>query len=354
MKTIKVLVVDDSPLIRQWLVDVINSADDMEVVETASDGNFVVDKAIKYRPDVITLDINMPKMNGLTALKHLMLSYPTRVLIISSLANSDAMVTMQALRLGALDFITKPVNLREDDLNALNQDIQKKIRAAASINPRTIKYNLHRSTVKSVPLGKSGLQNRNFNKIVLIGSSTGGPAALEDILMRLPYNFPYPVIIAQHLPRNFTDSLVNSLSRVSSLTVKKIEHSEYILSGYVYITPGGHNLKLKSDENGIYSKLIPTAEVYGIVSPSVDVLFISAAQIKDKNIIACLLTGLGNDGTDGIKQIYKSGGITIAQDRETSMVYSMPEHAIKTGYIQHIISLGRIPDYLVAKSLLNR
>jgi two-component system chemotaxis response regulator CheB len=351
MKPIRVLVVDDSPLVRQWLIKVINGADDMKVVETASDGRFVVSKVREYRPDVITLDINMPKMNGLTALKHLMLSYPSRVLIVSSLADTDAVTTMQALQLGALDFITKPLNLKEDGLNALNSEVLKKIRAASRVNPADIRYSLKRNMARTPLQRKNVFHNSRFEKLVVIGSSTGGPAALEDILMRLPYNFPYPLIIAQHIPRNFTKSFLKALNDAANLNVKIIGHDEYISAGNVYIAPGGFNLRLEQDERGVYGKLTKVNEDYGIVSPSVDQLFKSAAQIKGRDIIACLLTGLGNDGTEGIKEIYENKGITIAQDQESSMVYSMPEHAIAAGYIQHIMSLGRIPDFLVAKSL---
>lgn len=351
MRPVKVLVVDDSPLIRRWLVDIVEGVTDMQVVETASDGSYVLDKVKKYRPDIITLDINMPKMNGLTALKHLMISHPSRVLIVSSLAKSDAEITLQALRLGALDFITKPVNLSDQELEKLKRDVLIKMRSISNIDPQNIKY---RSTTiqKSVQLKIDRKEYvSDFKKIVVIGSSTGGPIALEDILMRLPVDFPYPILIAQHLPVYFSNSFAANLDRSSNLKVKGIENYEYIKRGFVYIAPGGYNLRLKKDGKGIYSVLIPVKKEYGIVSPSVDQLFSSAAEATGENVIACLLTGIGNDGTQGIRKIRENGGVTIAQDKESSMVYSMPLHAIKSGLVQHVMPLGRIPDFLVAKAM---
>jgi two-component system chemotaxis response regulator CheB len=278
-----------------------------------------------------------------------MLSYPSRVLIISSQKSSDVDTSIQALRLGALDFIVKPVTLK-NGLNELNNEILNKIRVANAINPKGIRFNSKINTPRTSLLQKRDYHNLHFDKLVVIGSSTGGPAALEDILMRLPDDFSYPVIIAQHIPHNYTDSFVESLDKISKLKVKKVENLESFVPGFIYIAPGGFNLHLKQDENKVYAILTSVDDNYGIISPSVDCLFSSAAKIN-KDVIACLLTGLGNDGTEGIKEIYDKKGITIAQDQESSLVYSMPEHAISGGYIQYTMSLGRIPDFLIAKSL---
>jgi two-component system chemotaxis response regulator CheB len=280
-----------------------------------------------------------------------MLSFPSRVLIISSLAKSDAEITLQSLRLGALDFITKPINLSKDELDTLKEEVLIKIKEISNVDPSQIKY-------KSTMIQKNVRANReraglhiNYQKIVVIGSSTGGPVALEDILMRIPSDFPYPILIAQHLPFHFTNSFSKNLGRVSNLYVKEFRHSEYIQGGMVYIAPGGFNLILKKDDKGIFGLLVPVRKEYGIVSPSVNQLFISAAEAKGKNVIACLLTGIGNDGTQGLLKIKEKGGITIAQDEESSMIYSMPAHAVRSGLVQHELSLGRIPDFLVAKAM---
>jgi two-component system chemotaxis response regulator CheB len=350
MKPINILIAAYTSSLIRLLSEFINSAEDMKAVQAISEGRYIIDRVKKYRPDIILMEMNIPNMNGITMLKHLMLTYPSRALLIMPFNDSEKALYDQAARLGALDFLRSPLNMTKNELGEFKKDLLQKIRAANNADPLNIKFNARKETNRTNLLSKHTDGNRSFKKLIVFGSSTGGASALGDILMRLPENYPYPVIIAQHIPHNFTDSFVESLNQVSNLFVRKTVDSEPITSGAVYIAPDGYDLTLIQKGGNIYARLTPAAAGYGVISPSVDRLFSSAAKI-DKMIIACLLTGIGNDGTEGIKEIYQNGGITIAQDQESSMVYSMPEHAFKSRFVKHIISPGRIADFLMAEAL---
>ncbi|MCE8034493.1 MAG: chemotaxis response regulator protein-glutamate methylesterase [Halomonas sp.] len=337
---IKVLCVDDSALIRDLLSEIINSQPDMEVVAVAPDPLVARDLIKRHNPDVLTLDVEMPRMDGLDFLERLMRLRPMPVLMVSSLTQAGSEITLRALELGALDFVAKPsLGIRNGMLEYAN-DIAEKIRAAAKSRPRQARQDkaAPRATLKA-PLVSS-------EKLIIIGASTGGTEAIRSVLEPLPANSP-AILITQHMPGGFTRSFAERLNRLCNITVKEASDGERVLPGHAYIAPGDAHLKLARSGANYVAKLDDGPPV-NRHRPSVDVLFHSAATQAGRNAIGVILTGMGKDGAAGLLEMRQAGSSTLAQDEASCVVFGMPREAIALGGAVEVASLDDIPERLMA------
>ncbi|PMR74133.1 protein-glutamate methylesterase/protein-glutamine glutaminase [Billgrantia endophytica] len=336
---IKVLCIDDSALIRDLLSEIINSQPDMEVVAVAPDPLVARDLIKRHNPDVLTLDVEMPRMDGLDFLERLMRLRPMPVLMVSSLTQAGSEITLRALELGALDFVAKPsLGIRNGMMEYAN-DIAEKIRAAAKSRPRQARREdaPARATLKA-PLVSS-------EKLIIIGASTGGTEAIRSVLETLPANSP-AILITQHMPGGFTRSFAERLNRLCHITVKEAVDGERVLPGHAYIAPGEAHLKLARSGANYVARLDDGPPV-NRHRPSVDVLFHSAATQAGRNAIGVLLTGMGKDGAAGLLEMRQAGSATLAQDEASCVVFGMPREAIALGGASEVISLDVIPERLM-------
>ncbi|MFQ3787671.1 protein-glutamate methylesterase/protein-glutamine glutaminase [Halomonas sp. A29] len=337
---IKVLCVDDSALIRDLLSEIINSQPDMEVVAVAPDPLVARDLIKRHNPDVLTLDVEMPRMDGLDFLERLMRLRPMPVLMVSSLTQAGSEITLRALELGAVDFVAKPsLGIRNGMLEYAN-DIAEKIRAAAKSRPRQARQAqaAPRATLKA-PLVSS-------EKLIIIGASTGGTEAIRAVLEPLPANSP-AILITQHMPGGFTRSFAERLNRLCNITVKEASDGERVLPGHAYIAPGDAHLKLARSGANYVARLDDGPPV-NRHRPSVDVLFHSAATQAGRNAIGVILTGMGKDGAAGLLEMRQAGSSTLAQDEASCVVFGMPREAIAMGGAVEVTSLDDIPERLMA------
>ena len=342
MGKVKVLVIDDSSLIRQLLTEIISSADDLVVVATAEDPIDAREKIKQFNPDVLTLDIEMPKMDGITFLKNLMRLRPMPVVMISSLTKAGAPATLDALDIGAVDYIAKPKGGAWGDIQGYAQLIQSKVRSAAKANmaaydrvvSSTIPTIVHANTAKY-----------KSNKVICIGSSTGGTEALSKVLQPMPDNCP-PILIVQHIPAVFSASLAARLNSKCEITVREAKSGMPLEAGNAYLAPGDFHLKLFEKRDRLVTALFDGDKMNGH-KPSVDVLFHSVAEHVGCNAVAAILTGMGNDGAAGLKEIFNLGGKTMVQDEISSVVWGMPGSAVKLGAVQEILPIKNITASLL-------
>ncbi|GAB3286084.1 protein-glutamate methylesterase/protein-glutamine glutaminase [Parahaliea aestuarii] len=339
---LRVLCVDDSALIRDLLRQIIDSHADMEVVAVAPDPLVARDLIKQHSPDVITLDVEMPRMDGLDFLERLMRLRPMPVLMVSSLTQAGSEVALRALELGAVDFVEKPsIGIRNGMLD-YSDLIASKLRAAASARVRRHEAApRERATVLRAPLVSS-------EKLFILGASTGGTEALRSILERLPANAP-ATLIAQHMPGGFTRSFAQRLNRLCQIEVKEAEDGERILPGHAYIAPGDSHLRLARSGANYIARLDGGPPV-NRHRPSVDVLFKSAAEQAGRNAIGVLLTGMGKDGAQGLLTMREAGAQTVAQDEASSLVFGMPREAIALGGAGEVLALDDIAPSLLAKA----
>lgn len=331
---IRLLVIDDSPTKRDMLVKIINSHPDMVVISQALNGLEGVEKNKQMHPDVIIMDIKMPVMDGLTATKKIMETSPVPILIISSTGKSQVMGTLDALSVGAVDFIA----VRED-MEVLKEELYRKIKIAAET--RVIKLISHLPKKISTPL--TSIFSSVKYKLVAIGVSTGGPTALLEVLKVLPRNFPLPIVIVQHMIAGFTEGLAEWLNNLCEIVVKEAKLGERLAPGIALIAPGGYNLTINS-LGAVILKEIPEHSIY---QPSVDEMMKSVSKVFQEKTIGVILTGMGKDGAEGIKEIKKCGGYTIAQDESTSIVWGMPKVAIELNCIDQVLKLSDIGQEII-------
>lgn len=336
---IRVLCVDDSALIRDLLSEIINSQPDMEVVAVAADPLVARDLIKLHNPDVLTLDVEMPRMDGLDFLERLMRLRPMPVLMVSSLTQAGSEVTLRALELGALDFIAKPqMGIRHGMLD-YSELIAEKIRAAARSRPRQApSTGAPRPKALQAPLISS-------EKLVIIGASTGGTEAIRAVLEPLPANSP-AILIAQHMPGGFTRSFAERLDRLCNIAVKEAEDGERILPGHAYIAPGTAHLKLARSGANYVARLDDGPPV-NRHRPSVDVLFRSAAENAGRNAIGVLLTGMGKDGARGLLEMRQAGAFTFAQDEASCVVFGMPREGIALGGACDVVALEHMAERIL-------
>lgn len=341
MSKIKVLVVDDSELIRQVLSEIINSASDLEVVAVAEHPLDAREKIKQFSPDVLTLDVEMPKMDGITFLKNLMRLRPMPVVMISTLTSKGAPATLDALAIGAVDYIAKPQGGSWDNLSDYALTIQAKVRNAALANMAA-----HDRVLSSTPKRKSSTDVKyDGRKIICIGSSTGGTEALREVLQGMPTNCP-PILIAQHIPASFSASLAQRLNGNSEITVREAKSGMPLESGNAYLAPGDFHLKVYEKNGRLVTSLYDGEKVSGH-KPSVNVLFESVVERYGKHTVGAILTGMGSDGAEGMKLIQSAGGSTFAQDEATSVVWGMPGAAVKLDAVQKVLPINRIRDALL-------
>lgn len=337
MKT-KVLIVDDSALIRSVMSEIVNSQPDLEVVATAPDPLVARDLIKKHNPDVLTLDVEMPKMDGLDFLEKLMRLRPMPVLMVSSLTERGSEITMRALELGAVDFVTKPKISIQSGMREYADMIADKIRAAARarIAPRS-----RVAPVASAPLSALRSPLISSEKLIIIGASTGGTEAIREFLMQMPSDCP-GILIAQHMPEGFTTSFAKRLDSLCKISVVESAGNERVLPGHAYIAPGhSHLLLTRSGAN--YMTRIEQSPPVNRHRPSVDVLFRSAAQAAGKNAVGVILTGMGKDGAAGMLEMRQAGAHNFAQDEASCVVFGMPREAIALGAAHDVGPLTALP-----------
>ncbi|MEW5944053.1 MAG: chemotaxis response regulator protein-glutamate methylesterase [Pseudomonadota bacterium] len=334
---IKVLVVDDSALIRNILKEIINSHSDLEVVGAAPDPLVAREMIKALNPDVVTLDVEMPKMDGIDFLEKLMRLRPTPVVMISSLTEKGSDVTFRALELGAVDFIAKPKLDIARGMEGYSDEIADKIRAAAKARLKKPAMNVSQALTADAVLPALSNPIASTEKLIIVGSSTGGTEAIKEFLTRLPPDCP-GILIAQHMPEAFTQSFANRLNSLCKITVTEARHGDRILPGHAYIAPGHSHLLLKRSGANYVAELNQGPPV-NRHRPSVDVLFRSAANNAGPNVIGVILTGMGKDGAAGMLEMKQAGAYNFAQDEATCVVFGMPKEAIAVGGVDEIVPI---------------
>ncbi|HOJ65323.1 MAG TPA: chemotaxis response regulator protein-glutamate methylesterase [Spirochaetota bacterium] len=345
MEKIKVLVVDDSAIVRDILSSEIEKQSDMELVGTAPDPYIARDKIVRLNPDVVTLDIEMPRMDGLTFLEKLMYYNPLPVIIVSSVTTKDNLAAIKALELGAFDVVNKPGG--SISVEQVKEDVLFKIRSAYKNREDFLtKWKILNKEIGKVKRTRHILTEiKTTEKLIAIGSSTGGTVALEYIFSNLPKHLP-PIVVVQHMPEIFTFQFAKRLNELSELNIKEAEDSELVEVGNVYIAPGGKHMGLKRIGASLFIELI-TGEKIHFQRPAVDPLFERVAKNVGINALGILLTGMGKDGAMGLLKIKESGGYTIAQDEKTSVVWGMPKAAIDLNAAMEILPLDKIIDRII-------
>ena len=350
MKQIKVLVVDDSAVVRQVMLEVLGRAPDLKVIATASDPLFAMQKMNVEWPDVITLDVEMPRMDGITFLKKLMAEHPTPVVICSSLTEKGAETTMQALAAGAVSIITKPKMGVKQFLSDASNDLVSAVQAAAQANLRRLAMPLTAPAPKlsadAMLPGNISAMAQTTERIVAIGTSTGGTQALEAVLTQLPRVCP-GIVIVQHMPEKFTAAFAERLNSLCQVEVLEAKHGDRVIPGRVLIAPGGRHMLLKRS-GAQYQVEVVDGPLVSRHKPSVDVLFRSVAKFAGKNATGIIMTGMGDDGARGMKEMFEVGAHTIAQDEASCVVFGMPKEAIKLQGVREVLPLDAMPRAIVA------
>ena len=355
MSPVRVLVVDDSALMRKLLTELLNGDPEIEVVGTAMDAYAAREKIKKLKPDVLTLDVEMPKMDGVTFLSNLMRLHPLPVVMISTLTTQGADLTMRALSLGAVDFVSKPKVDVAHSIDDYAEEIRRKVKTASKACVDTLARMARKGTseqarplvsrsVNGASSGKSG-NYRSTDRVIAIGASTGGTEAIKEVLVNLRADCP-GIVIAQHIPPVFSRSFAERMNQCSPLIVSEASDGEQVRPGHAYVAPGGRHLEVVRD-GARYRCRLSDKEPVNRHKPSVDVLFDSAASSAGKNSIGVILTGMGKDGALGLKRMRDSGAITIAQDEDSSIVWGMPGSAVKVGSVDKIIPLQHIAAKLL-------
>jgi two-component system chemotaxis response regulator CheB len=352
---IKVLIVDDSAVVRQVLTSALDGVSGIKIIGAAPDPIFAMKRMESEWPDVIILDIEMPRMDGVTFLKKLMTEHPTPVIICSTLTEKGAEVTMQAMSAGAVDIITKPkVNLKNFLLDSKNTIVDV-IKAAAQARPGKLKLSFSTTTpmpsrFNSSPdnlFGASQLKPmaETTDRVIVIGTSTGGTQALEYLFTKLPRTAP-AIVVVQHMPEHFTAAFAKRLDGICQVTVKEAENNDRALPGVILIAPGGKHMLLQRS-GAQYRVNVKDGPLVSRHRPSVDVLFRSSAQAAGANSVGIILTGMGDDGAHGMKEMHDAGALTIAQDEASCVVYGMPKEAVKSGGVDASMPLSAIPQLIM-------
>ena len=340
---IGVLIVDDSLFMRLTLQKILNQDPGIKVLDTARDGREGIQKLRALRPQVVTMDVGMPIMNGLQALEEIMRWQPTPVIILSAVTTEGTQATLKALDLGACDVVAKPSGSSGADLQALSRDLVEKVKAAAGVNPARLGR-------KDIPLGakgKTGFTPKHAIEIVAIGTSTGGPSALQAVLPTLPGNFPVPVLVAQHMPPGFTGPLAQRLNGLCPLNVREGIHGEVLKAGTVYVAPAGKQMQVQRKSEQLTLHIGDEAPIPTLYHPSVDVMFLSLVKAVGKGTLGVVMTGMGSDGTKGIKELKALEGFAIAESEETCVVYGMPKSLVDAGLADRVVPLGEIGQTIV-------
>ncbi len=341
MSKVKVLIVDDSAVVRQILAKQLSTSDQIEVVGTATDPYVARDKIVRLQPDVLTLDMEMPRMDGITFLRKLMHYHPMPVVIVSSLTPKGGELALEAIEVGAVDVLCKPGAAYK--VGDLAIELVDKVLAAAKVHVQK-----RESTPK--PASKAAAprlsMTRTTNKVIAIGTSTGGTEALRTVLSTLPGNAP-GIVIVQHMPEQFTKAFADSLNQICEITVKEAADGDTVTPGKALIAPGNHHMLLKRS-GAVYMVQVKDGPRINRHRPSVDVLFKSVAQYAGRNAVGVIMTGMGDDGARGLLEMKQAGALTIGQDEASCVVYGMPREAAKIGGVDHVVPLDRIAAKMLA------
>lgn len=343
MKT-KVLIVDDSAYTRQTLKKILEEVSSLEVVGIASDGIDAMAKTLRLRPDIITLDFEMPEMDGFSFLRWLMKERPTPVIMVSS--HADSKTVFKALELGAVDFIAKPTRRASVELQTIEKDLIRKIKGIKDIRLDVLSRNLELLKSDEIVTTPEVRNKQHAIDVVAIGSSTGGPAALQIILTRLPSDFQSAILVSQHMPKGFTGPLAERLDRLSQLKIKEAEEGDQICKGTVYVCPGGVHLGISQKKQELVIAL-KEGKLTDKYTPSVDYMMTSAAEHYGASAMGVILTGMGNDGRSGMLEIKTKGGYTIAEAESSAVVFGMPGEAIKNGAVETVLPISEIPSAII-------
>lgn len=342
--SVRVLVVDDSPFMRRAISRMITSEPGLEIVGQATNGAEAIARIAELRPDVVTMDIEMPVMDGLTALKRIMAESPLPVIMISTLTQAGSASTLQALEAGAFDFVPKP-EASMLDVFALQHELTSKIKEASRPRRTGPLPPLPPPAPAPARLGTLAVTQRI--DVVAIGISTGGPPALQALLPQLPADFPVPVLVVQHMPPGFTRSLAERLDKLSGIRVKEAENGDRLEPATAYVAPAGWHLTVKTDSRGAYIQLIDSSDSRTWHKPSVDVMMASVAMAFGPRALGVIMTGMGSDGTAGAGAMKQKGASIWAQDEETCVVYGMPRAVFESGVVDKVLSLSRIAPELI-------
>lgn len=332
---IRVLVVDDSLLMRKIISDGINNDPDLEVIDKAKNGKEALEKIFSLKPDVVTLDINLPIIDGISVLEEVMKKQPTRVLILSAYTREGTSSTMRALELGAIDFITKPSGEISLDIYKLKDTIASKIKLAAKVD---LDKFLPVRAISPYP-EKSAV----IKKLVVIGASTGGPKAVLNIMQAIPEGLPAAFLIVQHMPKGFTASFAERISWQGRIKTKEAQDLDIVLADKGFVAPAGYHMLLEKGSQAVRIKL-NQGPLVNFVRPSIDVTMASAVEAFGKNVIGVILSGMGKDGLEGCQKIKKRGGTVIVQDEETSVVWGMPRAVYEADLADKILPVSKIAD----------
>lgn len=352
MSRIKVLVVDDSAFMRKVITNILAASPDIEVIGKARNGHEAIEKVTELRPDVVTMDIEMPGLDGLHALGYIMSECPTPVIMLSGAESRQADVTMTAFAYGAVDFILKPSGNISLDMDKIKEELVKKVKAASNVEVHKLGFiEEHKFDLINVDSLKEKKEpskiKERYHKIIIIGTSTGGPRALQQVIPLLPSNLNAPVLVVQHMPAGFTKSLAERLNTLSMIKVREAVEGDILQAGTVYIAPGDFHMTIKQQKiNGELKEVIVLTrgeKVQG-VRPSVDVLLNSVAPIFGQNSLGVILTGMGSDGSDGIRKLKMAGGRVIAEDESTCVVYGMPRSVIEQQLADYVLPINRIAE----------
>lgn len=343
MHKIRVLIVDDSAYSRQTIRKMLETDPDIEVAGISSDGIDAMTKTIKLRPDLITLDLEMPRMDGFSFLRWLMKKRPTPVIIVSSY--SDSKTVFKALELGAVDFVAKPSKMPSKEFHNMEKDLLGKVKGTKKLRMDKLSKNLELLEGEIAQLSSMARSGHGI-EVVAIGSSTGGPAALKIILTGLPSNFPAGIVVSQHMPKGFTDSFAERLDSISNVRVKEAKEGDEVERGRVLICPGGFHMLFRRKGRRTVTAIKEPKSTDKYI-PSVDMMMSSAAEVFGPRTMGIVLTGMGSDGIEGMLKIKKAGGYTIAESEDSATVFGMPSEVIKAGAAEKVLPLSEIPAEII-------
>jgi len=334
---LRVLVVDDSVLMRAKITELIERDGDIKVVATASNGLDAMDKIPRFQPDVVTLDVEMPKLDGIATLKRIMSECPSRVIILTGHATHNGEETVRALEMGAVDFVMKPSGSLSLDIESIEKELREKIRASMHVDPARL-----------VPGPASGMETASVSEaggsVVVIGASTGGPRSLNILLPQISSSLPASILVVQHMPAFFTMSFAAHLDSALDWAVSEVKDGDVAGPGRIFVAPGGRHMEMVDGGEGPLLKTIPSSEVDGHYVPSISHAMKSVAALYGPRTIGVLLTGMGDDGVEGLLEIRRLGGRTIAESEESAIVYGMPRVAIQKGAAEFVLPISKIAN----------
>ena len=342
---VRVLIVDDSSFMRMAIRSILNKDPDIEIIGTAINGAEGVAKAASLKPDIVTMDVEMPVMDGLTALKEIMRSSPTRVIMVSTLTREGAAATFDALELGAVDYVSKSAAESGAEHNAFREELLLKVKGAITHILGSVSRQAPRPTPVRIQSGETARPRIQAARpeYIAIGASTGGPVAIQEVLSHIPANFNRGIMVVIHMPKAFTGPFAERINAKCPLPVKEAADGDILLPGHVLIAPGGQHITMQRKAAGIAVQTVPIdSHPRYVYIPSIDLMMTSLVEVSKGPLLGVILTGMGNDGLKGMQQIKEKGGITLVQDKATSTIYGMPKACADAGIADEILPLERI------------